>query len=124
MQISKVDNTTFKAGNVHLERINNSNVPTIFKTMKKIAEDKNIDIFISKNKESEYLPYEDFYIVRASKDIPVITRGFFPIGKTKKNSISYTILSKKADDGEVSVKIYNATMQAIESLEKKLSKMN
>ena len=124
MQINKIDNTIFKAGTVHLERVNNANAPTIFKTMKKIAEDKNIDIFISKNKESEYLPLDDFYMVRACKDIPVVARGFFPISKITKNGISCAVLSKKADEGEISVKIYNATMKAIESLEKKLSETN
>ncbi len=120
MNIDKVNMTNFGAGNVQLTRIAPESIPSL-KAIKKIAEDKGMDIFITKNKETKYLPKEDMYIVIAKKDIPVVLRTFFSVGKISKHGTGCAILSKKANEEELSTRIYNATMSAIEILEKKLA---
>ncbi len=122
MIINKSDNTNFGAGNVFLKRINSENTIKCYNSIKKLAEDKGMDIFITKNKETKYLPKEDMYIVLAQKEIPVVTRMFFPVGNIQRHGTGCAIISKEANEEELSTKIYNATMNAIEILEKKLAK--
>lgn len=122
MIINKIDNTNFGAGNVFLNRINSENTLKCYNSIKKLAEDKGIDIFITKNKETKYLPKEDMYTVIAKKEIPVVSRMFFSVGKFARHGTGCTILSKKASEEELSTRIYNAAMNAIEILEKKLAK--
>jgi len=120
MNINKIDNTNFTAGNVFLKRINSEKSIKCYDSIKKLAEDKDMDIFITKNKETKYLPLEDMYIVIARKEIPIIERMFFRVGIITKHGTGCAILSKKASEEELSTNIYNATMNAIETLEKKI----
>ena len=104
-----------------MKRIDSPETLKCYNSIKKLAEDKNIDIYITKNKESKYLPHEDMYLVIAQKEIPIIERLFFQIGKTIKHGTGCTILSKKAGAEELSTRVYNAAINAIETLEKKLN---
>jgi len=119
MHVDRTDNINFGAGNVYLKRVNPENVLS-YKAIKKIAEDKGMDIFISKNKETKYLPREDMYMVMAIKERPIMTRGFFRIGNDVRHGVGCAIMSKKTKPEELAVRIYNATMNAIDVLEKKL----
>ncbi len=121
MNIDKVNMTIFGAGNVQLTRIAPESVSSL-KAIKKIAEDKGMDIFISKNKESKFLPKEDMFLILATKERPIITRGFFEIGKETQHGANITILNKDINKKDFGIKIYNATMNAIEALENKLKK--
>ncbi len=122
MIINKIDNTNFKAGNVYLKRIDSQKSIQCYDAIKKLAEDKSMDIFITKSKETKYLPREDMYVVIAKKEIPVVSRMFFSMEKISRHGTGCAILSKKANEKELSTKIYNATMNAIDTLEKKLAK--
>ena len=123
MNIRKADNINFGVGNVFLKRISSDNIPS-YGAIKKLAEDKNIDIFITKNKETKYLPSEDMYTILALKERPVLARGFFRIGKDFKQGTSCAIVRKETKKEELSVKIFNSTMNAIDVLEKKLAEIN
>ena len=52
MKISQINNTNFKSGTVTLNRIGRENIRSV-EAIKKIAEDKDMDIIISKNKKSK-----------------------------------------------------------------------
>lgn len=121
MNINKINNTNFESGNVFLKRIDSEKSIKCYDLIKKLAEEKDIDVFITKNKETKYLPNEDMYTVIAKKEIPIITRMFFPIGTIPRHGTGCAILNKKVGKEELSTKIYDATMCAIERLEKKLA---
>ena len=123
MNIRKADNINFGVGNVFLKRISSDNIPS-YGAIKKLAEDKNIDIFITKNKETKFLPSEDMYMISALKERPILTRGFFRIGYDIKQGTSCAIVRKEAKKEELGVKIFNSTMNAIDVLEKKLAEIN
>ena len=119
MNIDKVNTVKFEAGNVHLKRVCTEKIPS-YEAIKKIAEDKGMDIFISKNKESKYFPKEDMFLVLAFKEQPVIARNFFRVGTKSSHAANCVIVNKDVKNEELGVRVYNATMNAIESLEGKL----
>jgi hypothetical protein len=120
MKLSQIDRTNFSAGLIQLKRVNKNKIASI-DAIKKIAEDRDIDIFISKNQKSKYLPLEDMYMIMASKDVPLIRRGFFSAGYVTKHGMGCVIVNKKVSNEELSVKIFNASMSALDVLEKKLA---
>lgn len=120
MKIEKTNIANFGAGNIYLKRVPSDNIPSL-KAIKKIAEDKGIDIFISKNKEPEYLSNKNIYQVMASKETPAKTRLFTQTGSDIENGVSSAQVNKEATKEELSVRIYNTAMNAIEILEKKLT---
>ncbi|MCR5265411.1 MAG: hypothetical protein K6E29_02305 [Cyanobacteria bacterium RUI128] len=119
MKIDKVDNVKFEAGKINLKRVSADNI-TSYEAIKNIAEDKGMDIFISKNKKSKYLPRENMFLVLAYKDRPVVERNFFQVGTQTSHAVSCFIANKNIKNEELGVRIYNATMSAIEALEAKL----
>lgn len=119
MNIDKVNNVKFEAGNVRLKRISAEKISS-YDAIKKIAEDKGMDIFISKNKETKYLPRENMFLVLASKDTPIVARKFFRVGTKTDHTAFCIIANKQISKEELGVRIYNAAMNAIESLEAKL----
>ena len=110
MHIDKINNLTFEAGNVRLNGIQQKSLYT-FDSIKKIAEDRGVDIFISKNKASKNLECEDLYTIISS---------LFMNKKTIKGS-AFAILRKigPVSAEENSVKIYNAVIQSIENLNRR-----
>jgi DNA-binding protein Fis len=119
MRIDKLNTTNFTAGNVSLDKITPENFHS-YSSIKKLAEDKEIDVFISKNSESKHLPKEDVYLVIASKEQPVVERSFFHIGNNSTEAADILFLDKKANKKEVSVKLFNTVMKAIDTLDNKL----
>ena len=120
MKVSQINKTNFKAGSLTLNRIKPEKFYS-YESIKKIAEDKNMDIFIIKNQKSAYLPKEDMYTVMASSIIPIIQRGFYTVGYKTQYAMSCMIANNKISKEELSVKIFNSAITAIESLEKKLA---
>ena len=106
MKVSQINKTNFCAGSIFLNNINKNQFKS-FDAIKKIAEDKNIDIFISKNENSYFHPADNIYTATTNK-----------LGYS--HGFAYTIINKKSCAEEVSVKIFNTVMNAIERLESKL----
>lgn len=114
MRIEPINNTNFMAGKVYLKQMSPEHLLT-FDAIKKLAEEKKADVFISKHKKSKNLIYEDIYTVTASKNIP-LTHGDFPVSNKKYRSVSDAIVGKRAFPQEIAEKIYSAAVQAIEHL--------
>lgn len=120
MHISQIDgNVSSMAGTVSINNIKPEHLYS-YNAIKKIAEEKGIDIFISTNKKTKKLPYETIFNVIAKKNVPVITREFYNISNIPKSASRRAVISKRASLEEVSVRIYNAVIEAIENLEKTL----
>ena len=124
MNINKIDNTNFKSGDVILKRINSPNALNCYASLKKIAEDKNIDIYIMENENPKYLPKVNMFTVMAVKEFPIVLKKFLTVVKSLRMGIGCVIISKSAGEKELSVKIYNAAVSAIETLEKRLADKN
>ena len=120
MKLLRIEKTNFTAGNIRLKNLPENNLQTL-DAIKKIAEDKDIDIFIGQNKHVKNLPIENIYTIIASKSIPIIERVFYKTGVILKKGEAFAIMSKNASKEEMSVRVYNAVITAIENLEKKLS---
>ena len=112
MKVSQISCTNFMAGSVRLNNINVDKLHT-FDAIKKLADDKNLNISILHNKDSELLFNEHFYTVTAKN----ITEDLSKL----KCGIASTFISKKVCAEEASVKIFNTAINAIEMLEKKLA---
>jgi len=108
VKVSQIDKTNFCAGSLFLKDIN-KNQFQCFDAIKKIAEDKNVDVFISKKENSYFLPTDNLYTVIANK-----------LGGC--HGVACAIVNKKTCAEGVSVKIFNAAMNAIDHLESKLTK--
>ena len=117
MRIEPISQTNFNAGSVKLRNINIEGLYT-YDAIKKIAENRDIDISIAKNKKSKYLPLEDLYTVVTSKFVK--NKGFFTTGGKMFLGTGCAIMSKDASKEETSVKIFNAVIKAIECLNSKL----
>ncbi len=117
MKISQIDSTNFMASTFQLQRVNAKKIKSL-EAIKKIAEDKNVDIFILKNGASMNSSTEDMYMVMASTDVSAIGK------KNPRHKIEQSkncmIVSKKIPKEELSVRIYNAAVSAIEALENKI----
>lgn len=109
MQVTRTNNVKFGAGDVYLRRVAAENIPS-YNAIKKIAEDKSMDIFITKSKETKFLPRENMFVIVASKKETEIKHG-----------TGCAIMPKDTPKEELAVRIYNATMRAIDVLEEKLA---
>lgn len=109
MHVYRTNNIKFGAGDIYLKRVAAENIPS-YNAIKKIAEDKGIDVFIAKNKDTKFLPRENMFTIVVSKKEPEINHG-----------TGCAIMPKNAPKEELAVRIYNATMTAIDVLEKKLA---
>ena len=117
MRIEQINNTNFGAGNVILKNMRPEQLCT-FDSIKKIAEEKGIDVFITQKSKPKYPPLERFYTVIASKTTNTPVKK----NKTVKNC-SFAILNPKACIEEASARIFNAVTSAIEGLEKKINNL-
>jgi len=113
MHIQSINNINYK-GTIKLKNISLDKLHT-YDAIKKIADDKNIDVFITKNNNSKFLPLEDFYAIWVKNNTE-------DINKLKLGS-DCAIINKRVSEEEASVKIYNTVMKAVENLEKKLAKI-
>ena len=104
MKVSQISQTNFSAGSIYLKNID-SNKLKCYDAIKKMAEDKNIDIFLSKREDSYYLPTNDMYLIFANM-----------LGG--KHSANCELINKKANPDEVSVRLYNLAVDIIEKVEK------
>ena len=118
MKINSVNKINYGAGNVVLKRINEESLAS-YKAIKKIAEDKGIDVFIAKGKDSKYLPKENMYVVIASKELPHTETNSLTNEK-RIRGVEIETMNKITGGETFSVRIYNATMKAIDVLEEKL----
>ena len=119
MRITPINNTNFQGGNVKLRSLNPLDLRT-YEALKKIAEARYIDISIAPHTRSKHFLQEAVYMVTASKTLPKKAGETFNMSKCGDAS-SYAVFDKNACLEEVSVKIYNAAINAIENLEKKFS---
>ena len=107
MRISKINNTNIKAGSVNTYNLNPKNL-LCYDALSKIAEDRQVDIYITKhNGNKQYLPLDNLYTIVAYSEKQI-------------QSIACAIINKKNNINETSTKIFNAAMNAIETLNKKL----
>ncbi len=112
MHITKINNTPFNRGIIRLANIKSESLST-YDAINKFADDKGVNIFIAKNRQLENLPYQNLYTVIAKK----ITES------ESSRGTSFASMNKKVCKEEVSVKIYNAVINAVEMLEKNLAKV-
>ena len=117
MYILPPDTTNFKSGSVVLKNIQSEKIKSI-EAISKLAKDADTDVFIVKNMPGEYIPSCDTYSVFVSKVVPIMTRQFFRIGSMLKQSVSSVVAENKASENEVSVKLYNAFIYALEQMRK------
>ena len=122
MRINKINNNpNFQAGNVLLKNIPEKSIPN-YDVFKKIAENKGIDLLISKNKDKSYLKNEKLYYIVASKDICLDESNTVKIPKDAVIGQDCVLISNSLDKGNAAVKLYNMVMMAIERFEKNLKK--
>ena len=105
MRIGKINNTNFKAGEIGLKNIDSKNLKTL-ESIKKLAEDYGIDIYIYKSSDQYHLPSNDFYAA-------------FAINPKYYIGSSCAITRKNMNATEASVNIFNMVIRAIENLNKK-----
>jgi hypothetical protein len=117
MQIQKIQNnnynTNFGAGMIKLKNIELKDLLQ-FDTIKRIAEEDSLDLFISKGKESKYLPRNNNYNVVAKRDIdkfPYSAYGF-----------SCMLTSKTAQSEEVSAKLLELVKTSVDKLAENIKK--
>lgn len=129
MHIEKIHNTNFNAGLVELQNLSVSKIRS-YDAIRKIAEDKGVDLFIVKADKFTKRPDVDIYMVMATKEyasryknLAAIGLKRFSIGDYKSGGTAYTSINKTADISEVSVKVYNAAMNAINNLENKVKNL-
>ena len=120
MRIEPINNVNFQAGNVKLVNINPKKLLSL-EAFEKFAKDKNIDIFIAQSKTVQAKTKEKLFTVVASKDLPDVTRGLFYADKAPVRSAAFALINKDASSEEISVKIYNTVISAIENLQRRLS---
>jgi len=117
MQVQRVNNnsfcTGFGAGIISLKRVEAKDLLN-YNAIKKIAETDKLDIKITKEKETKYLPTNDCYIIFALKDIP--KSPFLAHG------VGCAVVDKHAHAQEVSNKIYNAVIHSVKNLANNVKK--
>ena len=109
MHVSQINNVNFQAGTVKLMNFSKDKLYS-YEAINKLAQEKDLYISINKAKNSKFLPSEMMFTVLSSNN-----KGKY------KHSLSCAIINKKANAEEVSVRIFNAVMNSIENLEKKLA---
>lgn len=120
MNIASISNLSFQAGNVKLKNFFPEDLYN-YETVKKIATEKDVDIFISKNKKSrKAVPFSNIYTVLATKNKKIVKDEKSYVSNKKIRGTSFAIMNKRASSEEVSVRVYNAVINAVENLEKLL----
>lgn len=111
MRIEPVSNQSFLAGNVYLKQVAENNVLNT-DVLKKIAEKNDIDLWISKAKQTKYLPKNDMYTITAHQDlnIPPYT----------KRGVTVVLPQKTDNEKTVTEKLFGAIFEAIENLRNKI----
>lgn len=108
MKVSQISQTNFTAGIFYLKNIDTNKVKCC-DAIKKMAEDRNIDIYIIKRQDPYHLPTHDLYTIIGNM-----------LGV--KHSTNCELINHKTSAGELSVRIYNAAVNTMEHIEKILSK--
>lgn len=120
MHIASISNLSFQAGNVRLKNIIPEELHN-YETVKKLATDKDVDIFITKKQKSKNaLPFTDIYTVLATKNNKIIKNEKSYVSNKRIRGTSFAVMSERASSEEVSVRVYNAVINAVENLEKLL----
>ena len=109
MRIARIDNTNFQAGNVVLKNVNTEKL-RCFDSVKKFAEDNNLDIIIRKCKDTKYLPLNDFYLI-------------FVKSIKNMSGLACVLPRKGLSTEETSVKIFNGVITALEDMFSKINKV-
>ena len=112
MKILQIENMNFKSGTVHICNINKDALYS-YNAVKKFAEEKCMDLFIIKNSIKSSTFDKNLYTI-------ISTIGNEIPDKKSICGIAYATPNYNATAKEISVKIYNAVIQSIENLEKKL----
>lgn len=111
MRTQPISNQSFLAGNVYLKQVTENSVLNK-EVLKQIAEKNDVDLWISKAKNTKYLPQNDMYTITAHRDMevpPYTKRGVA------------VILPKKIDDEKtVTEKIFGAIYKSLENLKNKI----
>ena len=108
MKVSQISHNNFTAGSIYLKNIDTNKVKCC-DAIKKMAEDRNIDIYIIKRQDPYYLPTHDLYTIIGNM-----------LGA--KHSTNCELVNHKTSPGELSVRIYNAAVNTMEYIEKNLLK--
>jgi len=118
MIIASVSSTNFQAGNVRLKNVNLEKLNT-YGAVQDLAKHKDIDIIISKSQKNKpALSHSDIYTVSALKNQHSEKNGRSYVSNKKLRGTSFAIMSKSASPEEISAKIYDTVVKAIENLEK------
>ena len=108
MKVSQVTKTNFTAGSIYLKNIDSNEIKSL-NAIRKIAEDKNIDFFISKREDSFYLPTHNMYLLFANR-----------LGGL--HTAACELVDKKTGLSKLSVRLYNSAVNMMEKIENNLKK--
>lgn len=100
MLLSPINQTCFSA--IPLININPQKYNSL-EAIKKIAEDRNLKVYINKKNSSKYFPNGDLYTIMT-------------ISPNKKFGIHNDTISHNVNPKELSVKIFNAFMDTLEQI--------
>ena len=102
MKVSQISQTNFMAGSIYLKNID-ANKVKCYEAIKKMAEDKDIDIYIIKRQNPYHLPSRDLYTIIGNM-----------LGA--KHSTHCELINHKTNQEELSVRIYNAAVNTMEQI--------
>ncbi len=111
MRTQPVSNQSFQAGNVYLKQVTENSVLNK-EVLKKIAEKNDVDLWISKAKNTKYLPQNDMYTITAHKDLEV--------PPYTKRGVAVILTNKAADEITITEKIFGAIFKSLENLKNKI----
>ena len=113
MKVSPINNNQVAAKALRLKRINPESIKSL-DAIKKIADENCMDLTITRGLCSDISPEKEVYSVLCLNQL----------GKKQGDKLllgtSYTSVEKPVDSKKLSVKIYNAAMEAIENLNSKI----
>ena len=110
MHIDKINNLYFKAGSLKLNNVQRKYFSS-YDSIKKIAEDRGINVSITRNSTSKSLKYDDLYTIISSKNID---------NQPVKGTAYAVINNNDVSQEEFSVRIFNSVIMSIENLNKRL----
>jgi len=102
MKVSQICQTNFMAGRIYLKNIDTDKIKC-YDAIKKMAEDRNIDMYIIKRHDSYYLPTHDLYTIIGNM-----------LGA--KHSTKCELINHKTSAEELSVRIYNTAVNIMEHI--------
>ena len=120
MKVSQINITNFMGGTIWLKNIKPEEFGS-FGSIKNLAEGNEIDIEISQIIGSKGMHFADVYIVTASKQISENKAEIIQNENSVAEAAKSLVTSLKISKEELSVRLFNTFINAVETLQKQIS---